>query len=202
MGKWEEAQVWEKKWWYSTVHNSLFEEQKQLVYANAMGLTFTPDNKTPYRIDLQGKSVIDIGGGPCSLLLKCYNGKKLMVVDPLEYPLWVKWRYEDCGIEFVQSKGEDIDKWLMERADEVWLYNVLQHTDSPEKIIESAQMYSDIIRLFEWVDTKPTAGHLQTLTESRLNSILRGEGKVKLFIGENGCRGLAYYGIFPTKKGE
>jgi len=202
MGKWEEAQEWERLWWDSTVHNSLFEEQKQLIYANAMGLTFTPDKKTPYNIDLNGKSVIDIGGGPTSLLLKSYNGHNLIVVDPLEYPDWVIDRYKSVGIEFVKGKGEDLPRLIAGMADEIWVYNCLQHTQDPEKIITNAQQYSDIIRLFEWVNTPITDGHLQVLTEARLNLALGGEGKVKQFNGENGCWGNAYAGIFPTKKGE
>ena len=159
-----------------------------------MSLAFTPSEKTPYNINLEGKSVIDIGGGPCSLLLKCYNTETLMVVDPLIYPTWVRDRYMQCGILYCQNKGEE---FRAEGYDEVWIYNCLQHTDDPERIIKNAQQASDIIRIFEWIDTSISDGHLHTLTEDKLNKWLDGNGKVGVLNGENGCRGKYYTGVFP-----
>ena len=196
MGNWSESIAWEKQWW-KNCNNTLLEEQKQLIYATKMGLAFTPSEKTPYNINLEGKSVIDIGGGPCSLLLKCYNAGTLMVVDPLEYPEWVQLRYETCGIKLIQGKGEDLWSLVIGTADEVWIYNCLQHTEDPYKIITNAQKGADIIRIFEWIDTSASDGHLHTLTEDKLNEWLNGNGKVGVLNGENGCRGKYYTGVFP-----
>ena len=98
---WRRAQAWERDWWGDCL-NTYSEEEKQLVYANRMGLVAFHDGKSPYNFDLGGMSVLDIGGGPCSLLLKCVNfrGK---VIDPLCFPDWVLARYELAGIEFEQT---------------------------------------------------------------------------------------------------
>jgi len=69
---WQQAQEWEFGWWGNCV-NTYGEETKQLLYAARMGLTAFHDGKSPFNFDLGGASVLDIGGGPSSLLLKCTN---------------------------------------------------------------------------------------------------------------------------------
>lgn len=187
---WEEAQEWERSWWGACV-NTYNEERKHFVYASKMGLSLSPNAKTQYRFDLNGISVLDIGGGPCSLLLKCENIKG-KVIDPLPVPEWVKLRYESAGLDYEQIKGEDINET---GYDEVFIYNVLQHTDNPEQIIQNARGAAKIIRIFEWINTPANIGHPQTLTAKNLNRWLGGEGKVEQ-MNEGGCVGLAYYGVF------
>ena len=90
------ANEWEKQWW-GTCQNTYGEEEKQVVCATKMGLRFFHDGKGPYNIDMHGSSVLDIGGGPCSLLLKCVNVKG-KVADPLllGFPHWILERYEEA----------------------------------------------------------------------------------------------------------
>lgn len=195
---------WEKNWWQDCT-STLYEEQKQLVYAGLMGLTFSHEGPGP-RIDLQGKSVLDIGGGPVSMLLKTKNKKEgfgsCLVVDPCRYPFWISERYESVGIEMWECGGEEIfDVWNIHNKegdlvfDEVWIYNVLQHTIDPEKIIQNARKVSKIIRIFEWIDVKKTIGHPHELKEEKLNKWLGGVGQTKQ-LNESGCIGRAYFGIF------
>lgn len=190
---WEKAQEWEKEWWGGCV-NTYGEEEKQLLYANRMGLKTFHDGKSPYNFDLGGALVLDVGGGPCSLLLKCRNVKGV-VIDPLPFPAWVLERYKLVSIEFMQMAAEDLDA---EDFDEVWIYNVLQHVQSPELVISNAQRAARLIRIFEWVDTPMNEGHLHSLKEAWLNERLGGEGKVERFNGQANCYGRAYYGIFPV----
>jgi len=196
---WEEAQKWEQEWHGNCV-NSLNEELKQLVYAKKMGIRFTPDLKTPYNIDLEGKSIFDIGGGAYSLLLKASNFRKAVVVEPIDHPEWVMKRYEEANIRFWNIPGEEIslppEADPLDKPDEVWMYNVLQHTQDPEKIIQNIKKMGKLLRIFEWVDIPVTSGHLHTLTEANLNTWIGGEGKVE-FVKEMGCVGKCYYGIFP-----
>ena len=189
---WKKAQQFEKDWW-GTCQNTFGEETKQFLYASKMGLKTFHDGKSPFNFDMKGKSVLDIGGGPVSLLLKCQNLKKGKVVDPCKFPRWVKSRYKAAGIEFEEKKGEDIKEkgW-----DEVWIYNVLQHVEDPKKVIENAKKAGRIIRIFEWVEISQSEGHLHTLTEERLNEWLGGEGKTEVLKGQNTCFGKCYYGIF------
>jgi 2-polyprenyl-3-methyl-5-hydroxy-6-metoxy-1,4-benzoquinol methylase len=194
MDTWNNAQSWERDWWDSVKFNTLNEEQKQLVYAKYMGLKKLHSPYTEFYFDLNGVSVLDIGSGPVSLLLKCANYHDSAVLDPLldKHPSWVRDRYRDAGLKLYCQPGE---KKVNQNFDEVWLYNCLQHTQEPKKIISNSRRISKIIRVFEWVDTPSNVGHPQSLEEKYLNKWLGGEGKV-VGISEGGCVGKAYYGIF------
>lgn len=188
MQTWEQANKWESAWWGACL-NTVSEEIKQTTYNRLMGLT-------PYGYDLKGKSVIDIGGGPISLLLKYKNRGMCSVVDPLVVPDWVQMRYEENDIEFLNFKAEDVDIDLLGGTyDEAWIYNCLQHTDSPKTVAKLALNTSKIVRVFEWVETGTADGPIHNLTEKKLNEWFGGQGKV-LNLNENGCRGLAYFGVF------
>ena len=189
--EWIKAQEWEKNWHDNCV-NSYWEETKQIVYARKMGLVLeSVDGKYPV-IDLKEKSVCDIGAGAYSLLLKTIHGSRLTAIDPCDYPEWTYERYKANNITFLKQQGEDP---ILEVFDEVWIYNCLQHTQNPQKIINNARSVSKIIRIFEWVENGISIGHPHNLTESELNVWLGGEGRVEN-LNENGCHGLAYYGIF------
>lgn len=192
--KWKDAQKWELDWHDNCV-NSFYEEEKQLVYAEKMGLAMSPTHKTPYNFDLNGRSILDIGSGPYSLLLKCVNFEEGYVVDPLmdKFPEWVKQRYRTHGLLTSSRKGEDLQHHP--KVDEVWIYNVLEHVEDPKKIIENAKRCGRVIRIFEWLETPPNEGHPQTLKEDKLNDWLGGKGKVEK-LARRGATGLSYYGIF------
>lgn len=178
---WAKENEWERNWWCNCA-NTYAEETKQFVYMNRMGVT---------DVDLKGKSVIDIGGGPVSFLLKCQNVKGY-VVDPCFYPSWVWQRYEAAGIKYLQSKGEDFCGIV---ADEVWIYNCLQHTESPRQVIENVRKHGKLIRIFEWVYTSVEPGHPHSLNQEDLDSWLGGRGSVEE-INQDGCVGICYYGVF------
>ena len=193
---WKKAQEWERSWWGNCC-NTLGEETKQLLYADRMGLKAFHDGKSPYNFDLGGASVLDIGGGPCSLLLKCVNlGKGTAVLDPIEFPTWVVQRYGAAGIGVLIMRGEDAD-W-MENYDECWIYNVLQHAEDPGAVLKNARRAGKLIRIFEWLDMQPTESHPHTLTRTWLNEQLGGEGKVEVLSGQSECYGRSYYGVFPA----
>jgi len=194
MNTWEEAQQWEAKWW-STCANTVWEDVKQMGLAPYMGLNIIPNAYTSYRIPLEGQSVLDIGGGPSSLLLKCENVNGT-VMDPCDYPSWVGKRYKECGINYHKMKGEDIPVQL--KYDEVWIYNVLQHTQDPKKVIRNAKRVGKIIRLFEWLETGVNEGHLHSFTREQLEGWLGGSGKV-VKLSSNGLYGTALTGVFLGK---
>ena len=80
---------------------------KQEMYGREMGLFSeygTPDGE----LDMQGKSVLDIGGGPVSMTLRRINAGTLTVADPCPWPPSVHRRYKNYGIEFIQARGEDL----------------------------------------------------------------------------------------------
>lgn len=198
--EWLTAQGWERKW-HDNCANSFNEEAKQFSYASRMGLNefkgYDEGGRTNW--DYGDKSVIDIGGGAYSMLLKS-KGKSLTVVDPCDYPNWVRARYSECGISYHQVPAEFLDRGveLPEKIYDIALiYNCLQHTQDPKLIIENVKKIAKEIRIFEWIDTGVSDGHLHDLKEEALNEWLGGIGKVEQ-IREGGCIGKCYYGIFPT----
>jgi len=184
---WEDDQKWEGDWWGDCI-NTWGEEQKQRHYATGMGLTELSNSQHSFYYDLEGKSILDIGGGPTSLLLKCVNRGVSKVIDPLAYPDWVAARYDHASISYTQMKGEDVQATGF---GEVWIYNVLQHVIDPVLVIRNAQRAGKIIRLFEWLEIGVAPGHPHNLLEEQMNEWLKGFGR----IGESGG-GKEYSGVF------
>ncbi len=192
----EEEQKWESDWWGKCL-TTFGEETKQITYAHRMGLVIAPHPDWHWPVyDLEGKSVLDIGGGPVSILLKTMNPGRRTVVDPCSYPEWVHARYKEAGINYVSQTGEDFS-FVGNKFDECWIYNCLQHVRDPELIIKNARSHADLIRIFEWIDIPPCAGHPHELKAELLDHWLGGRGTVEI-PGENGCTALAYYGVFET----
>jgi hypothetical protein len=190
---WEQEQEWERQWWADCA-NTYGEETKQLTYAHRMGFTIVPyAGKWPV-YDMEGRSVVDVGGGPASILLKCVNLGRALVADPCKYPPWVYDRYHERGIGTTLMPGEELEVLA---ADEVWIYNVLQHVQDPERVVARARAAGRTLRIFEWLETPASPGHPHTLTFRDLNAWTgRGTGHIEE-MNENGCVGLAYYGVFP-----
>jgi SAM-dependent methyltransferase len=185
---WEDDQEWEKNWWGDCL-NTWGEEQKQRHYAKCMGLHELSNSQYSFYYDLGGKSVLDIGCGPVSLLLKCVNLGAAKAIDPLRYPEWIAARYGYANINYERMKGEDVEATGF---DEVWIYNVLQHVVDPEKIIKNALRAGKIVRVFEWLEIGEAPGHPHNLLEDQMNEWLGGQGRVNADVP----RGKEYYGIF------
>ena len=124
--------------------NTFDEDQKHYVYARYMGL-----DRKGYSFDVHGKTIVDIGGGPTSMMLKTINLDCGSVIDPLKYPAWTHGRYRAKGIQVSIMRGEDFDFIATPKFDEAWIYNCLQHTDDPERIIQNAKKAAKVLRLFE-----------------------------------------------------
>lgn len=169
---------YEKGFWGNCT-NTYTEETKQLEYAKYMGLSVSTQGAYTEIVGLEGKSVLDIGGGPTSLLLKTRGLVKSKVIDPLQYPTWVYNRYDSANIGWEIQYGEQITE-VDNSFDEVWIYNVLQHTTNPEQIIDHAKRIAPVIRMFEWINLPSYPGHPQALTKERLDSALSAIGQVGL----------------------
>lgn len=202
---WLEAQAEELSWWRNCA-NTYWEERKQIVYATFMGLQFYEDGHSPYNIEIGEKNILDLGGGPCSLLLKTTRFGNVtpsrpkhelsVVVDPCRYPDWVAHRYHSHGIDLRRVPAEHVQ--TKDLYDEVWLYNVLQHTEDPAKIIQNgfrALRSGGIFRVFEWVNTPVNDSHPHSLTEEFLTEALGEGGNVDQF-AHDGCFGSAFSGEF------
>lgn len=197
MSDWAEAQRIEQSWWGDCA-NTYGEETKQIVYAERMGLVSatTPSGGFYPVYPLAGTSVIDIGGGPVSMLLKTVDGGSLLVLDPCDYPLWVYDRYHERGIATLAMPAEDYD--CLHAFDEAWLYNVLQHVQDPERVIDVARRCAKIIRIFEWVDIPAYPGHPHELKAADLDRWLGRRGYVLPVDPALFGRANAYSGVFAT----
>lgn len=178
----------EKAYWGNCC-NTFDEEQKHYVYASLMDIP-----RVHYSFDAKNKTVLDIGGGPVSMLLKTINLNHGKVIDPIVYPSWTLGRYATHNISVAVSRGEDINErgW-----DEAWIYNCLQHTDDPALIIRKALKAAKVLRLFEWVDIPAHEGHPHELTELNLNGWIGTKGHT-VILNHSGCYGKAYYAVHTS----
>jgi hypothetical protein len=198
----------EMDFWNGAI-NTLGEELKQLTYLEKMGFQRTPTWRTQYAFDAEGKSIIDIGGGPCSVLLKMEHLKRGVVVDPGMYPNWVESRYSRADIGYMIERGEDliyengdIRSYTAAHAtptvcaggfDVALVYNVLQHTIDPAKVIANARTVAKELRVFEWIEIAPHVGHPHCLSAAELDEWCGRKGTVETFHGVNECFGKAWY---------
>lgn len=205
---WDQSQELERQWW-GDCRNTFAEELKQVAYARRMGIQRierTADGTIAVfpSFEGMGKDIVDIGGGPVSMLLKTYGAQYAMVVDPCVYPDWVRERYSLAGITSLRAKGEDFTPDRGWEFDEAWIYNVLEHTEDPQKVIENARSVAEVVRVFEWVDYPHDDVHDEMhphhLTAASLDEWLGGKGtvepNVRLLTFTDEIPGTAYYGVF------
>lgn len=154
-----------------------------------------PDYYKIPRYDLRGKSVVDLGGGPTSLLLRCTNFSEAIVVDPLPVTQTVKDRYKDKGIIHLQIPAEEFV--YTKKYDEVWDYNCLHHVIDPVLILQNAMKGCRLLRIYEILHTSRDIMHPHSFTEDFFTNILGPGGQTKdMHEPEPSPRGIGYYGIF------
>ena len=160
---WAEAQTFERNWWTTYTVGHPDEIRKNNIEARFMMV----DNGLP------GKSVLDIGCGPLSLLQRIKVGTGT-ALDPCHYGDLEK-EYEKNGIRRLYKKGEDLSE-ADGTFDEAWIYNCLQHVLNPTQILENAMKVASIVRIFEWTNLDPYEGHLHKLTPELLRGPFMKEG--------------------------
>ena len=139
--------------------------------------------------------VLDIGSGPESLLFE-FGGENCVALDPLTFSDADEARYKAAGISRLRAKGETLCSTCKRREgqfSEAWIYNVLQHTEDPEKIVENALYLSQRLRLWEWVDVPADHLHLNVLREEDLRQWATSKG----WRVTNEIRGVWTQGNYP-----
>lgn len=151
---WEKAQQSERDWWGTEPQPHWQEEiTKQETYARLMGL--------PYDLNMGTKTILDVGCGPVSMLLRARHGGAVGV-DPLLMSEETKAKYVAANVALHLCKAEDFEPGG--RFDEGWLYNCLQHVDDPNKVMAMLLRSVDSVRIFEWIDIAPYEAHPHMLT--------------------------------------
>ena len=201
---WQEAQTEELSFWGDCV-NTLGEEMKQLTYAQYLGLELFHDGNTPFNLYFNDEPALDIGGGPVSLLLKAKRqSAPLTVADPCAYPMWTIMRYQEAGITYLRQRGEDLDMLPADFYGTVLMYNVLQHTEDPQKIfnnIHKTLKPGATFRFFDWINTPTNIAHPISLQFDDIAGMLKTAGfdaqrLQQVDLNENHAVGTAAYGVF------
>jgi 2-polyprenyl-3-methyl-5-hydroxy-6-metoxy-1,4-benzoquinol methylase len=161
--QWRAAQVWERAWWLNNQQMHAVEIRKGDTVANWLNIG-----------DVSQLRVLDIGCGPFSILQR-RRAAYGVAVDPIDYgPL--EQPYQALGIQRLLRRGEDLLEKTTEQFDEAWVYNCLQHVESPEQVLRNAMQLAKRVRLFEWINIPPYEGHLHMLTSERLAQPFRAAG--------------------------
>lgn len=156
---WKGAQEWELQWWKQA--DIAAEIVKQDAYRELMGL--------PADLDMGERSILDIGCGPASILSRT-SATRRVGVDPLaeRWPQDMAAKLADAGVTVLCARGEDFE--IEECFDEVWFYNVLQHTADAGAVVENAKRHGLAVRFFEWLDTERSAGHPEQIQQQLLET--------------------------------
>lgn len=175
---WAEVQYHEADYWGNCLGMRAWGEfTKQEMYGREMGV-FDDYGDGHGELNMRGKSIMDVGGGPVSMTLRCYNAGRLIVVDPCEWPASVLRRYKAYGIKFIQEAGERLNAQpALDKHDEVWVYNVLQHTQDPRAVMYNAMdrvKPGGVLRIFEWLNIPADKCHPHVLTAEWLLNTLAG----------------------------
>lgn len=160
--EWEAAQAWEKEWWINNPQMHTAEIAKSKFIAGLLGIH-----------NMRGKTVVDIGCGPLSLLLRVPTAKGSVALDPIDFGPALESRYHAAGIKRIIGKGEDFKG---SEFDEAWIYNCLQHTEDPCEVIRRGAAASKTFRIFEWINIPPYQGHLHMITQPMIAGALKGMG--------------------------
>lgn len=105
--------------------------------------------------DLKGKCVAEVGPADFPALSYCQNIGASFIVEPMPS----KHLY-DFNIMVCNDMAEDVD---FSMCDEVWLFNVLQHTLKPGNIIENAKK-AKCVKFFEPINYGTDGAHLHNFT--------------------------------------
>jgi 2-polyprenyl-3-methyl-5-hydroxy-6-metoxy-1,4-benzoquinol methylase len=132
--RWEEAQVGEKLFHIKEPVDVSYNH-----YRNTYNNYFSYLDIDP---DLRDKKIIEIGPGRIAGLLFCDNYQKSYIIEPTEYDD-INHLYEDKNLEIIKKTVEDID---LPQADEVWIFNLMQHVQDPDLLIEKCKKAANIIR--------------------------------------------------------
>jgi len=114
-------------------------------------------------LDQQGKTICEIGPADFPALGYCHNYGKSYIIEPMHSEILQEYFIKACNdLILLQAKAESCLHQI--KVDEIWLMNVLQHTQDPDKIIWKAKRAANIIRYFEPINFGTDPAHLHNFT--------------------------------------
>jgi hypothetical protein len=152
---WQKAQLAERK-----MHNFGYAEgfvhyaQTYMNYFRFVGLGK----------DLHKLIVIEVGPADFPALAYCHNWKEAYCVEPMPSE-HLERICKEKGIILYSSPFETLvsfntEKEFEDHKVEVWFFNLLQHVEKPELIVQFAKSFADRIRFFEPINEPVTEYHL------------------------------------------
>lgn len=171
---WEIANHYESEHWekFSAEIDTLIHTQPQ--FLDALMINADYFENVGMTLNFSGLKVLDVGGGPVSILLRSNKGysefhdgfDEGVVIDPVKITDHQRMRYEYFDIKFIQDKAENITNYYKEKYfDECFIYNCLQHVEDPIKILDGVTQVSKKIRIAEPIYVPTDKCHLHTFTE-------------------------------------
>jgi len=146
---WEEAQIKERRW--HDKHPLSQDEARRYYTWYFMFLDIEKN--------LWGKRIIEIGPADYPALMFCNNFKGF-VIEPLPSKI-LELNCSVSGLTLIREKAENVE---FPSVDEVWLFNVLQHTEKPDTIIRKS-LKAGTVRFFEPINFGVDSMHLHNFTK-------------------------------------
>lgn len=152
--RWQEAQLAEAAWLANSQETAEHYRRTYGNYFRYLAMSF----------DQEGKSIVEIGCSAYPALSYCENVRcdqephtnlidgspaSGIIIEPLISPK-LKCIVDDQGLYWIRHSLEDMG--LLPHADEVWLFNVMQHIQNPELFVSRCKQIAPVIRFFEPID--------------------------------------------------
>jgi len=186
--RWEQAQIGEK-----IFHNMLSNEESYLIYKNSYEKYFKYLN---IDLDLNGRSIIEIGPAKFAGILSCKNYKKSYIVEPTIYDDISNY-YDGKNLDFIRELYEDCNS---PKVDEIWILNLMQHVKDPDSLIEKAKKNSKIIRFFEPINLPTNLEHPFTFSIDDYKKYFGDSVNIYKSIGESNFHEAdCVYGIYKCE---
>lgn len=130
--RWQTAQQHEQQWWEER-RNSI-----QLSYLKRFAENVINEISEFFKFD-ENNRILEIGSGPAGIITHL-SGSNRYGIDPLEeyfYTVKEYTAYRDPQVKYLTAKGENLP-FEDHSFDLILIDNVLDHCDSPEKVIQEA----------------------------------------------------------------
>lgn len=136
--------------------------------------------------DQQGAMIVEIGCGPYPATSFVVNLEPILIE-----PLGFNQLNRMIGAQWIRAPFEDTE---IKQADEVWLFNCIQHVRDPELVITKAKEIAKVIRFFEPVDYPTCVYHPHTFTQDDFvrwfgDSVKRYTDRLPGFFDDDCCYG-------------
>lgn len=149
--RWEQAQIAERGF-----HKESFEDgYKHYRNSYSQYFAYLGIDIPMTGVDLKGKRIVEIGPADFPAVGYCSGNENCLIIEPLPSDYLKRF-----NIPISTEPAEDVEY----EADEVWLFNVLQHVFDPHKIVERAKRQAKVIRFFEPINYGVNDAHPWNLT--------------------------------------